>query len=880
MVLVILCAVVVLTTLPAAAHWNPEEPYKWLQMPDLSPLGMDVRATAPFILADDFECTVTGPLTDIHIWGSWYKDILPFGENPEAVTFILSIHKDIPAGTGGIPYSRPGEVLWYKTFQPGSFTVRVYADNLREGWMNPPSEYEPEGDTICWQYNFLLEPGEFRQTGTLEQPVIYWLDVQAIPQDEKAVFGWKTRDPNPANFGGGHFNGNATWGQGQEPFPGPWYELRYPPGHEFQGQPLDLAFVITGSQQQEPKKDLGDAPDSSNNFGVPMTAYPAGGPPGVQANFPTVFQTGSPPHGPAHWQPRAFAYLGKSVSLEDEADIGPDEDPTNNIIPLTDTPDKDLADDGVTVPFALSHCQPTQFSYTVTVTNTLPQDMYVNVWFDWNRDGDWDDVMECPTGVVADEWAVKNQTIPAGTPPGVLTLLTPNFIPWHPTADPTEIWMRITLSEQRWQQGSMPGYGGSGPASGFQYGETEDYYFVPGIVQEFDWGDAPDPPYPTLSASNGARHMISPLFLGALIDAEPDGLPSVNADGDDLDNLDDEDGVVFSTALAPGCKAKIVVTASMPGLLDAWIDFNRNGTWEPAEQFCIARPLVAGPNVIKFIVPNWALPGVTYARFRLSSAGGLQPFGAAPDGEVEDYKVTIKKHPWIVVKGMAKLVPLGTEVLLEKNIVSIDFGSIWYFQEADRSAGIGVVPTESVGAFKRGDLVSCYGITRLDGCEVVVDEYLAWREGIDVLEPVGQNNRASGGAMFGNQPGVIDDAGGDSSKDADGLNTVGLSVVLWGKVTCAIDIGSNVWDIWLDDGSNLWDGSWCPTNNQQARGVKVRAIVSGLPLPPMPQIGEYWVASGVMRAEPKPTIGCARALWTNYSSTGTPSMRRVDGPTP
>src|SRR5204863_27743 len=35
----------------------------------------------------------------------------------------------------------------------------------------------------------------------------------------------------------------------------------------------------------------------------------------------------------------------------------------------------------------------------------------------------------------------------------------------------------------------------------------------------------------------------------------------------------------------------------------------------------------------------------TYMRFRLSTAGGLAPTGAATDGEVEDYKVTINPTP-------------------------------------------------------------------------------------------------------------------------------------------------------------------------------------------------------------------------------------------
>lgn len=78
-----------------------------------------------------------------------------------------------------------------------------------------------------------------------------------------------------------------------------------------------------------------------------------------------------------------------------------------------------------------------------------------------------------------------------------------------------------------------------------------------------DFGDAPDPTYPTYLASNGARHIISGgLFLGACVDAEPDGQPDSNATGDDLAASDDEDGVVFTSKLIQGKQANVTVTAS------------------------------------------------------------------------------------------------------------------------------------------------------------------------------------------------------------------------------------------------------------------------------------------------------------------------------
>nr|QNO54133.1 hypothetical protein KOBOILMI_00001 [Methanosarcinales archaeon ANME-1 ERB7] len=227
-----------------------------------------------------------------------------------------------------------------------------------------------------------------------------------------------------------------------------------------------------------PTADLGDAPDSTSGFSASMTAYP-----GVQANFPTVYGTGSPPHGPIHRQPRALAFLGQSVSLESEADIGPDGDGVNNIKPQNDMANLDGADDGVILPLVLVHCEPNTFDYVVTVVNPLYRSIYANVWFDWNRDGDWDDVMRCPgdagtVPVPAPEWAVQNQQLHlSGT--GVFTFTTPRFRAWLPPsveAEPSARWMRITLSEREWAPTvDAPGSGGSGPAGGYRYGETEDY---------------------------------------------------------------------------------------------------------------------------------------------------------------------------------------------------------------------------------------------------------------------------------------------------------------------------------------------------------------------------------------------------------------------
>jgi len=163
------------------------------------------------------------------------------------------------------------------------------------------------------------------------------------------------------------------------------------------------------------------------------------------------------------------------------------------------------------------------------------------------------------------------------------------------------------------------------------------------MEEGLDFGDAPDPTYPTLLASNGARHVIvSGFFLGAGVDAEPDGQPDATATGDDLDGNDDEDGIVFTSLLAPGQVASVDVTASASGLLNAWMDFNADGDWfDAGEQIFLDQALVAGVNSLTFPVPAGAAIGQTIARFRFSTVSGLSFEGLAPDGEVEDYMVML-----------------------------------------------------------------------------------------------------------------------------------------------------------------------------------------------------------------------------------------------
>ncbi len=165
----------------------------------------------------------------------------------------------------------------------------------------------------------------------------------------------------------------------------------------------------------------------------------------------------------------------------------------------------------------------------------------------------------------------------------------------------------------------------------------------------FDFGDAPDS-YQTLLASNGPKHPNSGPMLGANRDAEADGQPTPNCDGDDLNPIvgpDDEDGVTFISAVPGTNGGSVTVTASAACLLNAWADFDQSGTFTAGEQIFNNQALVAGANPLTFDVPVGAVRDVNLVtRWRVNEAGNLTWEGAAPDnGEVEDYNDLIITCP-------------------------------------------------------------------------------------------------------------------------------------------------------------------------------------------------------------------------------------------
>ncbi|NLG44355.1 MAG: hypothetical protein GX547_14015, partial [Phycisphaerae bacterium] len=214
---------------------------KWLQPPDLSRTGIDVRDMQPIALADDFLCTETNAITRIVIWGSWLHDEYPF--DPANINVTLKLREDIPDPDGSGPlYSMPGKVLWSRSYRPYEFRVEVYRKDILEGWWDPSraDSYIFPGDTVCWMYTFDVPVTEaFCQQGSPDKPIVYWLDAQATIPDypgTRVDFGWKTSTK--------HWNDDAVWQYRTGGLETPFRELRYPKPHPWAGHSVDLAFAL------------------------------------------------------------------------------------------------------------------------------------------------------------------------------------------------------------------------------------------------------------------------------------------------------------------------------------------------------------------------------------------------------------------------------------------------------------------------------------------------------------------------------------------------------------------------------------------------------------------------------------------------------------
>ena len=249
------------------------------QLPDRA--GWDVFCTfalpwldhhVPLILlADDWSCTESGPVTDIVFWGSWLNDRIG-----KMYGFIPLIFSDIPAGEWP-PYSMPGELLWppeeflcelgqlFLEIGPAAFatvmneffswdSTLIMMDEPLQGFLVPGEIHRTNDHVTFFKYHLHVRaPFPFFQ----EEGETYWLSIVPFYNFEQYGWGWKS-SRDQWNDGAVYvwlegekakgFDTSSDQGKGAHALlnlsaqPLEWSELRDPiEPHDS----LDLAFVIS-----------------------------------------------------------------------------------------------------------------------------------------------------------------------------------------------------------------------------------------------------------------------------------------------------------------------------------------------------------------------------------------------------------------------------------------------------------------------------------------------------------------------------------------------------------------------------------------------------------------------------------------------------------
>ncbi|RAJ31875.1 DUF7507 domain-containing protein [Pedobacter cryoconitis] len=279
-------------------------------------------------------------------------------------------------------------------------------------------------------------------------------------------------------------------------------------------------------------------------------------------------------------------------------------------------------EDGI-ASFAPLAVNATSYSVTATVANTGAANAILVGWIDFNRNG----TFEASEGTSA--------TIVPGATTATLN--------WTGLAG-----MVAGQTYARFRISTNPALATSTPSSVISNGEVEDYTLP---IIPLDFGDAPVS-YGTLLVNNGPRHVLdNRIIIGKTIDGEPDGQPvaaGADANGTNGDGLDEDGFTTLPTLTTASATYTLNVpvtnTTGTTANLVGWVDFNKNGIFEPSEGV-----VVNVPNGATIATLNWTgisnlTAGITYARLRLST-GNLTTSttgGAAINGEVEDYSLLIQ----------------------------------------------------------------------------------------------------------------------------------------------------------------------------------------------------------------------------------------------
>ena len=132
-------------------HWTPGDDYKMHNPQEPNPTGWDICLIHQAV-ADDFECTETGSITDIHFWISWRGDLQDFS----ALTWGIQIFDDQDG--------QPGKSLWTWNPQDGMLNWEQYGEG-DQGWHCPGTGLTKQNDHVdYYQVNITDLQNTFQQT--------------------------------------------------------------------------------------------------------------------------------------------------------------------------------------------------------------------------------------------------------------------------------------------------------------------------------------------------------------------------------------------------------------------------------------------------------------------------------------------------------------------------------------------------------------------------------------------------------------------------------------------------------------------------------------------------------------------------------------------
>ncbi len=140
------------------------------------------------IVADDFRCIGTMPVTSIHWWGSYvgWEGLKP--PEPAPTSWQIAFWSNVPAGVNA-PYSYPEKPLWQIDIPYERVDVNIVAQDYLPEIPYPDNCFqynvELEHDEIFWQNEFIDDTNDN----------IFWISVAAEYNNVVPSYpwGWKTR---------------------------------------------------------------------------------------------------------------------------------------------------------------------------------------------------------------------------------------------------------------------------------------------------------------------------------------------------------------------------------------------------------------------------------------------------------------------------------------------------------------------------------------------------------------------------------------------------------------------------------------------------------------------------------------------------------------